>query len=135
MPSSGQSYSSEFERTLEIYRSNLVQYKVSGNSAFKTASDNAKKWLDEYIASLQTNAEKSGKEIQDFVHHYESSDKELATIKKDMKDIRKKGPELQTVYDTEHEAQKEAPVDYSLYYTKGAVLAGVAALILVASVF
>ena len=129
------SYSSEFERTLDLYRSNLSQYKVSGNVSFKTASDNAKKWLDEYIASIQTSVEADGKELRDFVKGYEESDKEMIELKSQMADIRAKGPQLQTIYDTEHESQKEPPVDYSQYYTKGGVFAGVVAMALVASVF
>jgi hypothetical protein len=124
-----------FERTLEIYKSNLVQYKVSGNVAFKTASDNAKKWLDAYVFALESTVDKGGKDIQNFVTSYAKSDVEMAKLKKDMAEIRKEGPELQTIYETEREAQKEDPIDYTLYYTKGAVLAGVTGLILVASMF
>jgi lysyl-tRNA synthetase class I len=135
MGSSGQSYSSDFERSLQLYRSNIVQYKVSGNAAFKTAADNAKKWLDEYIASQTAVADASKKEIQDFVKNYENSDQELAKLKNDMRTIRTKGPELQTLYETERESQTKMPIDFGMFYTKGAILGGVAALIVVASIF
>lgn len=135
MGSSGQSYSSDFDRTLEMYRSNLVQFKVSGNTSFKTAADNAKKWLDDYIKTQSEAAESSKKEIEEFVKSYENSDKDLVTLKDEMKTIRTKGPELQTLYETEREVRKESPTDLSLYYTKGAILGGVVALIVVASIF
>jgi hypothetical protein len=128
-------YSSEFERTLDLYRSNLSQYKVSGNVSFKTASDNAKIWLDQYIASIQSSVDADGKELRDFVKGYEESDQDMLELKSQMADIRSKGPRLQSIYETEHESQKEEPVDYSPYYTKGAVLAGVAVMGIVAAAF
>lgn len=135
MGSSGQSYSSEFNQTLEMYRTNLVQSKVSGNAAFKTASDNAKKWLDDYLAEQRKAVDSKKEEIEDFVRNYENSGDDLTKLKADMHEVRTKGPELQVLYETEHETQKEAPIDLSLYYTKGAILGGVVGLILVASIF
>ena len=123
----------EFQKTLEIYRRNLVEYKVSGNAAYKVASDTAKKWLDDYLKILEDNTEKSKKEIQEFVENYDKSDEELASLKKDMREVREKGPELQVLYETEHKSQEEEEMDFSIYYTKGAVLAGVVALVAVAS--
>ncbi len=126
---------SDFQKTLDMYKTNLVQYKVSGNASFKVASNNAKKWLDEYISNLESSVDKNGKDIQNFVESRAKSDKEIAKLKKDMASIRKEGPELQMMYETEREAQKEEPIDYTLYYTKGAVLAGITGLVLVASMF
>lgn len=125
----------EFRETIDMYRTNLLQYKVTGNAGFKTAADTAKKWLDDYLLKLNSETEAGKKDIQDFVKNYESSASELASLKKDMATIRKKGPELQTIYETEHETQKEASVDFSIYYTKGAVLGGIMALVAVASMF
>lgn len=125
---------SDFDKTLELYRSNMTEYKVSGNVAFKTASDTAKQWLDDYLKTMEENAEKSKKEIEDFVKNYDKSDTELASLKTQMREVRKKGPELQTLYETEHNsAEMKEEVDYTMYYAKGAVLAGVVALAAVAS--
>jgi DNA repair ATPase RecN len=124
---------SEFEKTLELYKKNLVEYKVSGNAAYKVASDTAKKWLDDYIKFLEDRADKNKKEIQEFVDNYDKSDAELASLKKDMREIREKGPELQIMYETEKEAEVGVEVDYTSYYAKGAVLVGVIALVAVAS--
>jgi chromosome segregation ATPase len=126
---------SDFQKTLDMYKTNLVQYKVSGNTAFKTAADTAKKWLDDYMADLESSVNKNGQDIKDFVESRAKSDQEIAKLKKDMASIRKEGPELQMIYETEREAQKEEPVDYTIYYTKGAVLAGIAGLVVVASMF
>jgi hypothetical protein len=126
---------SEFEKTLDLYQKNLTEYKVSGNAAYKVASDTTKKWLDDYIKSMEERTEASKQEIQDFVEEYAKSDTDMATLKKDMAEIREKGPELQIQYETENNAQKEekAEMDFTMYYTKGAVLAGVIGLVTVAS--
>lgn len=125
-----------FNRTLDLYKKNLVEYKTSGNAAFKVAADNAKKWLDDSLKTMEDRAEKNKKEIEDFVKNYDKNNAELASLKKDMRAIRQKGPELQVIYETEHESRKqeEVPVDYSQYYIKGAVLIGVGVLAVVASV-
>jgi PDZ domain-containing secreted protein len=125
----------EFEKTLDLYRKNLVEYKVSGNAAYKVASDTAKKWLDDSLKTMETTADKNKKEIEDFVKNYDKSDTELASLKKEMRSIRKEGPELQVLYETEHKSQKEEEVeiDFTTYYTKGAVLMGVIGLAAVAS--
>ena len=133
-PNPNPSVQTEFERTLDLYRTNLTEYKVSGNTAFKSASDTAKAWLDDYLKSLEENADKNKKEIEDFVKNYANSDTELASLKEDMHKVREKGPELQVLYETERNAQPpEQEVDYTMYYTKGAVLAGVIGLVAVAS--
>ncbi len=126
---------SEFQETLDRYKKNLTQYKATGNVGSKIASETDKKWLDAYIANLKSTIEKNETEMNDFVKSYANSDEELAELKKEMATIRKEGPELQVLYETEREAQKKEPIDYTVYYTKGAVLAGVTGLILVASMF
>lgn len=123
-----------FDQALKLYRTNMTEYKVSGNAAFKTASDTAKKWLDDYLQSLEENADKNKKDIEDFVKNYDQSDTELASLKQDMRQVREKGPELQILYETERNAQTpQEQVDFTTYYAKGAVLAGVIGLIAVAS--
>ena len=125
---------SDFEKTLELYKKNLVEYKVSGNAAYKVASETAKKWLDDYIKFLEEKADSNKEEIQQFVDNYDKNDEELAALKKDMREIREQGPELQIMYETEKEAEAiQTEVDYTQYYAKGAVLVGVIALAAVAS--
>jgi hypothetical protein len=133
-PNTPQHSKTDFERTLELYQTNLTQFKLSGNEGLKTAADKSKKWLDDYVTTLKKQTEDGEKEIQAFVSEY-STDKDMAKLKTDMTEIREKGPKLQTIYETEHEAQKAKPVDFSLYYTKGAILGGVMALAVVAGMF
>lgn len=125
----------EFQRVLELYRTNLTQYKATGNVAFNTAATNAKAWLDKYILDLRMNVWRGNNDIREFVETNAKSDQELAKLKTEMASIRKEGPELQTMYETERESQVPEPIDYTLYYTKGAVLLGIGALMAVVAMF
>lgn len=127
------SASSDFERTLDIYKTNLTEFKTSGNAAYKAASETAKKWLDDYLKRMEERAENNKKEIEEFVKTQNNSDKELVSLKNDMKKIREEGPELQVLYETEKEAENVEEMDFTVYYSKGAVLLGVGVLIAVAS--
>ena len=122
-----------FDQTLDLYKRTLTEFKASGNAAYKSASDVAKKWLDDYLKTMEDKADKNKKDIEDFVKNYDKSGSQLTELKNDMKMIRKEGPELQTLYETEKESEVEEEVDYTVYYTKGAVLAGVLGLIAVSS--
>jgi hypothetical protein len=101
----------------------------------KVAAGSAKKWLDEFLKSTSDAVEAKKLEIQSFVRSHENSDSDLVTLKRDMHDIRTKGPELQTMYETEHKAQEVPETDYTLYYTKAAALGGILALVAAVSVF
>ena len=116
----------DFARTLDLYRSYLLQYKLSGSSGYKVAADSTKQWLDRSLANQSKSVDAKKKEIEEFVRTYQTSDTELATLKKDMHTIRTEGPKLQTLYETEREAKLNPPiVEEGGIYTRGAVLGGI----------
>lgn len=124
-----------FDSTLEIFRRNTLEYKVTGNSTYKIAADNAQRWLDEYIGAIRESTTKNAAYIDKFVKEYEQTNPDLVKMQQQMKEIRKKGPVLQDNLETEQEADEELPIDYTSYYTKGAVLGTVLAIVAVASFF
>lgn len=126
---------SDFERTLDTYKTHMTRYKISGDTSAKVAANTAKEWLDAFVKNAQDTANKGAEDIQTFVTTHAKNDTEFARLKQEIASIRKEGPELQTIYETEREAQAKPPIDYTLYYAKGAALAGVAGLILVANMF
>ena len=120
----------EFDSTLDIYRQNLTEYKLTGNSAFKTAADNAKVWLDKYVEFLQDQAQRQANSIQSFVSDYEKTNPELVDMQKRIQQVQKEGPKLQDTYETEIEAQaEEDTVDMTPYYVKGGLIVGVLAML------
>jgi hypothetical protein len=125
----------DFTTVLNRFKSNLTEYKATGNSAYRTAIDTDKAWLDAYIGSLQAQSLQQQNAIQRFVANYEQTNPELVQMQKQMKEIQEEGPKVQDLYETEKEATKEEPVDYSTYYVKAGLIVGVGALALLVSAF
>ena len=123
----------EFDKVLEQYKSNLLEYKVTGQSEYKTRANTAEKWLKEYIAALNKSVQDDAAYINRFVKEYENTNPELIKFQKEIQHARKKGPELSDVYEGEKKILAEEPVDESLFYTKAAALGGILALAAVAS--
>jgi hypothetical protein len=125
---------SEFERILEIYRTNLIQYKLSGNESFKQPVENSKKWLDDFLVSQNTAADARKQEIETFMRTYDTANPDMSGLKTDMAKIRENGPKLQTLYETEKEGKKIEPIDDNSY-VKLAVLGSAIAVVFGAMFF
>lgn len=124
-----------YNQVLRVYYENLTEYKLTGNSAFKTAADTAQAWLDQYVKAQTAHTDKMAADINAFVAQYQDTNPDLIDIQKRIQKVRKEGPELQNIYDTEKEAQAEEAVDYSVYYTKVGLIAGVGAILAIVSFF
>ena len=118
---------SEFETVLARYKSSLVDYKVTGQAIFKQQAEGAEKWLNDYIGTLNKSIQNDAKFIDRFAKEYANTNPELVKYKKEIAEARKKGPELQDIYQGEKEIYAEPPVDEYLYYTKAAVVGGILA--------
>ena len=127
--------STDFERILEQYKANLLEYKVTGQSDYKTRANTAEKWLQDYIATLNKSVEADAAYISKFVKEYENTNPELIKFQKEIQNARKKGPELSDIYEGEKKVTIEEPVDETLFYTKVAAIGGILALGAVASFF
>lgn len=124
---------SEFDRVLKQYKASLLEYKVTGQSAFKTQADNAEKWLNDYINALNMSIRSDANYIDRFAKEYATTNPDLVKYTKEIAEVRKKGPELQDMYEGEKQSQEEPPVDESHYYTKAAAVGGILALATVIS--
>lgn len=123
----------EFEVILERYKANLLEYKVTGQSDYKTRANTAEKWIRDYIATLNKSVEMDAAYIKRFVKDYENTNPELIQFQKEIQKARKKGPELSDIYEGEQKVLPEDPVDETLFYTKVAAIGGILALAAVAS--
>jgi hypothetical protein len=113
---------SEFERSLREYATATARYRMTGSAAFKTQSDAWKTWITQQINDAKTAVSDNASYIQKFVREYESSDQDLVNLQSNIRMIRQKGPEIQAQYETEHQAQKEEPLDFTNFYPKARVL-------------
>lgn len=125
----------EFERSLYEYRAASTYYRLTGDTSYKTQADGWKQWIDRQIEDAKTAVSDNASYIQDFIRKYETSDEDLAVLQSNLRMIREKGPAIQAQYETEKEAQKQPPLDFSPFYTKAGILAAVLAGVIGLSAF
>lgn len=114
----------EFERALREYRSASTNYRLTGNQSFKTQADGWQRWIDQQIGDIRTAVTDNTTYIRDFIQKYESSDADLQTLQGTLHSIRQTGPQIQAQYETEREAQKQDPLDFTPFYWKAQLAAG-----------
>jgi chromosome segregation ATPase len=117
---------------LRAYKDNYVQYKLTGNQAYKVAYENAEAWMKQYVEKKEKETEEKSRTINGFVQNYTNTNPEIARLGTEMKTIRKEGPRLQDRYATEQKinSQSAEHIDMTPYYVKmGVVVATVGVLI------
>lgn len=125
----------DFETVLNRYRTNLIEYKLTGNSAFKALLETDRAWLDSYIQIMRNQTQEQQNYIQNFVTQYRNTNPELVEMQERIQNVRKEGPVLDDTYQTELEAQQQEPLDFSPYYVKAGLIAGVFGVLVVMSFF
>lgn len=124
-----------FAQMLEAYRSNYLEYKMTGNAANKTAYENAQTWITQYLASLNKQVQDSASYINGFVSDYARANPEIQKYTRDLAKVRTEGPKLQDKYETSRllDAQKEEVPDWTAYYVKAFIAAGLVGVVAVIS--
>jgi hypothetical protein len=124
----------EFETKVQEYKANLLEFKVTGVSEYKSRADRAEKWVRDYINAIRTSVQSDAAYISRFVKEYENTNPDLIKFQKDIQEARKKGPELSDIYEGEQKMLPEEPeVNEWLFYTKVAAVGGIFALVAVAA--
>lgn len=129
--------STDFDDILEAFKKHTLNYKLTGNSAYKVAATNAEVWLDAYIKSITDATNGKADYVDKFVKEYANTNPELDKMAKQIKKVREKGPKLDNVLTTQLEAKDRLaePEDMTTYYIKGGVVGTVLAIIAVVSLF
>lgn len=116
--------SSDFGQAVEIFKYNYIQYRTTGKTYYKDAYESAQKWIEDYLARLNGDIEKSGSDIKEFVDKYANSGTDIGNLGASLKEIRREGPALQDKYETIKRIQtEESKTDYTDYYVKGGIAA------------
>ena len=115
----------EYRQALELYQKNYLEYKVTGNSAYKVAYENAERWIQLYLKNLQNRVESDKEYVSNFLEDYSKTNPELETMRQKMQVIQKKGPELEDQYITIKKGVEtpEEP-DTTSFYVKVVAIAG-----------
>lgn len=125
----------DFQLVLDRYRTNLIEYKLTGNSAFKALLETDRNWLDSYLQIMRNQTQTQQNYIQQFVTQYQNTNPELVEMQERIKNVRKEGPVLDDTYQTQQESQQSEPIDFSQYYVKVGLITGVFGLLVAMSFF
>lgn len=119
------STSASIPALLEQMRDNLLEYKMTGRSEYKSVYDGTKAWLDRYIANLSESLNRESDSITTDVNAYRSSDSELAKAQTDFQTVKTQGPQLDDAYTTIKTQMDQIPgPDTSSVYVKGGIAVG-----------
>lgn len=113
-------------QALQYLRDNLLEYKMTGNDMYKTAYDGTKRWIDNYIATLNTQVARDADGISSQITSYETATPDLAKSQADFQAVKAEGPKLENTYLTikkQMDQSTAAPTDAGTY-VKGAIAAG-----------
>jgi hypothetical protein len=125
-------------QALQYLQDNLLEYKMTGNATYKTAYEGTKRWIDNYIASLNTQIARDADGIVSTIASHESANPELAKSQADFQALRTNGPKVEDTYLTikkqmDHQTGADAPSSDTSTYVKGGIVVGlvIGALVLV----
>jgi len=125
-------------QALQYLQDNLLEYKMTGNSLYRTAYDGTKRWIDAYIATLNTQIARDADSITSQIASHESANPDLTKSLADFQAVKTNGPKVEDTYLTikkqmDHHTGADAPSSDTSTYVKGAIAAGliVGALVLV----
>jgi hypothetical protein len=112
-------------KLLEQMRDNLLEYKMTGRSEYKSVYDGTKAWLDQYISTLNTQLTTQADSITADVNSYRSANTEMAQTQTDFTRLRTEGPQVEDAYLTIKQQMNEVPEpDTTNLYVKGGIAVG-----------
>jgi hypothetical protein len=115
-------------QVLEQMRDNLLEYKMTGKSEYKSVYEGTKAWLDQYIANLSTQLNLESDAITSEVDTYRSANTEMAQVQSDFQRVKTDGPALENTYLTLKKQMDQVPgPDTTGLYVKGGIAVGLIA--------
>jgi hypothetical protein len=122
-----------FEQTLGTYRAWMSIHKATGSIPAKTAADNAKAWILNYLQSVEKSISANTAYINKLTTDYSKTNPEIVAAQRTIEKAKTEGPKLENTYMTDKEAAETPARDFTDYYIKGGVLLGIGALVAVLS--
>lgn len=125
---------STFAEAMNAFQTNYVQYRTTGRSEYKTAYENAQRWIETYLGQLNASIADDAKSISKFVTDSAKTNPELENLRTQFATIRKEGPAAQDAYSTIKRVNSEQPVlDNTDLYVKAGIAAGLLGIVIVMS--
>lgn len=118
-----------YQTMINKFKSNYLDYKLTGEEKYKTEYLVAEQWLQKYNETLKNVKDTNNSFIQNFVSEYANTNEDIVKAQSQIKHAKTKGPELQDTYETLKQSNEDVPLDYSQYYTKLAVAGGLGVIV------
>jgi hypothetical protein len=110
---------------LEQMRDNLLEYKMTGRSEYKSVYDGTKAWLDQYISSQTTQLNREADAITTDVTTYQTANADMTKTQTDFQRVKTEGPQLEDSYLTIKKQMDQVPgVDATGLYIKAGIAGG-----------
>lgn len=112
-------------RVLDQMKSALLNYKMSGDTRYKTSYDGLKTWMDQYVSSVNTQLAQEANSITQDVNQYRTANTEIARIQTDFRRVQREGPEVENTYLTLKKQMDYVPeTDQTSFYVKVGIAVG-----------
>ncbi len=111
---------------IDTYRQAQGQYRSTGNVQLKPAADLAQKAIVDYITTLENTARTSASRFSEYTRSQSSTPREIDEIVEIGKTVRNKSKEVANDFIVANDFNQPMPIDWTKYYIKFAVLAGLA---------
>jgi hypothetical protein len=110
---------------LEQMRANLLEYKMTGRSEYKSVYDGTKSWLDQYISSQTMQLNREADQITSDVTTYQTANADMTQTQTDFQRVKTEGPKLEDSYLTLKKQMDQVPgADSTGLYIKGGIAVG-----------
>jgi hypothetical protein len=83
---------------LASMRDNLLEYKMTGDTRYKSAYDGTKAWMDRYVATLNTQLTREADAITNDVATYRTANQEMTQTQNEFQRIKAEGPKAENTY-------------------------------------
>jgi hypothetical protein len=116
----------ELQTALDAYKTNYAAFKVSGDTAHKTAYENALASANQIINQSMTVNQTNDQYIQNFLNDYQKANPEIINLHNESKKIREQGPKLQDELARSKQIHQRAAIEVNesgLYVKAGIVVA------------
>jgi uncharacterized protein YdeI (YjbR/CyaY-like superfamily) len=116
----------ELQTALDAYKTNYAAFKVSGDTAHKTAYENALASANQIINQSMTVNQTNDQYIQNFLNDYQKANPEIINLQNESKKIREQGPKLQDELARSKQIHQRAAIEVNesgLYVKAGIVVA------------
>jgi DNA repair exonuclease SbcCD ATPase subunit len=116
----------QLESALNAYRTNYAAFKVTGNSAHKTAYEKALEVVNQTINNSRSVTEGNDRYISNFIGEYQNANPELVTLQQQSRKIQQQGPKLQDELARSRQIHQRAAaeLDETGLYVKAGIVVG-----------